>query len=312
MKLISVVTPCYNEEQNVESVYHQVKQVFINLPNYEYEHIFIDNSSTDDTLKILKEIAKADHRLKIIVNIRNFGHIRSPYHGILQSNGDATILLVADLQDPPIMINDYICKWEQGYDIVIGTKAKSKENQLMFLIRKIFYNTISKISETDQIKNFTGFGLYDKSFIDILKTLDEPYPYFRGLISELGFNRIEIPYEQPKREKGKTNNNFYTLYDIAMLGFINYSKLPLRMAAFIGFSVSFLSILTAIGYFMAKLIFWNTFSIGMAPLVVGFFFLGGIQLFFLGIIGEYIGAIFTQVKKRPLVVEKERINFKQF
>ena len=312
MKLISVVTPCYNEEQNVESVYHQVKQVFINLPNYEYEHIFIDNSSTDDTLKILKEIAKADHRLKIIVNIRNFGHIRSPYHGILQSNGDATILLVADLQDPPIMINDYICKWEQGYDIVIGTKAKSKENQLMFLIRKIFYNTISKISETDQIKNFTGFGLYDKSFIDILKTLDEPYPYFRGLISELGFNRIEIPYEQPKREKGKTNNNFYTLYDIAMLGFINYSKLPLRMAAFIGFSVSFLSILTAIGYFMAKIIFWNTFSIGMAPLVVGFFFLGGIQLFFLGIIGEYIGAIFTQVKKRPLVVEKERINFKQF
>jgi glycosyltransferase involved in cell wall biosynthesis len=309
MKLISVVTPCYNEEENVESVYKQVKQVFINLPNYEYEHIFIDNSSTDNTVKILKEIAKKDHHLKIIINIRNFGHIRSPYHGILQSNGDATILLVADLQDPPILINDYISKWEQGYDIVIGTKAKSKENQLMFLIRKIFYNTISKISETDQIKNFTGFGLYDKSFVDILKTIDEPYPYFRGLISELGFNRVEIPYEQPKREKGKTNNNFYTLYDIAMLGFINYSKLPLRMAAFIGFAVSFLSILTAIGYFIAKIIFWNTFSIGVAPLVVGFFFLGGIQLFFLGIIGEYIGAIFTQVKKRPLVVEKERINF---
>ena len=310
MKLISVVTPCYNEELNVESVYQQVKEVFLSLPNYEYEHIFIDNSSTDNTLKILKEIAKKDNRLKVIVNIRNFGHIRSPYHGILQSNGDATILLVADLQDPPLMIIEFISKWEQGYDIVIGTKAKSKENKAMFLIRKIFYNTISKISETDQVKNFTGFGLYDKSFVDILKTLDEPYPYFRGLIAELGFNRIEIEYEQPRREKGKTNNNFYTLYDIAMLGFINYSKLPLRMAAFIGFFISFLSILTAIGYFIAKLIFWNTFSIGMAPLVVGFFFLGGIQLFFLGIIGEYIGAIFTQVKKRPLVIEKERINFK--
>lgn len=308
-RLISIVTPCYNEEQNVENLSQQVRAVFDVLSHYNYEHIFIDNSSTDRTVGILKEMASADSHVKLILNIRNFGHIRSPYYGILQANGDAVILVVADLQDPPSMIAQFVEKWEEGYKIVIGTKNKSKENKLMFFIRKLFYKAISKISETEQVKNFTGFGLYDKSFVDILRQLDEPYPYFRGLITELGFNRFEIPYVQPKRDKGKTNNNFYTLYDIAMLGFINYSKLPLRMASFIGFAVSFLSILIAFGYLFAKLIFWDTFSIGVAPLVIGLFFFGGVQLFFLGIIGEYIGAIFTQVKKRPLVVEKERINF---
>jgi len=309
MKLISIVTPCYNEEQNVENLYQQVKVIFDVLPQYKYEHIFIDNSSTDKTVEILKKIAIIDPNIKIIVNIRNFGHIRSPYYGILQANGDAVILLVADLQDPPYLITKFLEKWEDGFKIVIGTKYKSKENQLLFFIRKIFYNTISGISETEQVKNFTGFGLYDKTFVSILKTIDEPYPYFRGLITELGFERTEIPYIQPKREKGKTKNNFYTLYDIAMLGFINYSKLPLRLASFIGFAVSLLSFLIAMGYLIAKLIFWSTFSIGVAPLVIGLFFFGGVQLFFLGIIGEYIGAIFTQVKKRPLVIEKERINF---
>ena len=309
MKLISIVTPCFNEEQNVEAVYQQVKDVIISLPEYRFEHIFIDNSSSDRTVEILKEIASKDPNLKIIVNIINFGHIRSPFYGILQSKGDAAILIVSDLQDPPSLIKDFIKKWEEGYKIVIGTKTKSKESKLMFLIRKIFYNLISKISETDQIKNFTGFGLYDRHFIDILRTLEEPYPYFRGLISELGFNRIEIPYTQPKREKGKTKNNFYTLYDIAMLGFVSYSKLPLRLASFIGFGVSLFSFLIALIYLIYKLIFWNYFSVGIAPLVMGIFFFGGVQLFFLGIIGEYIGAIFTQVKKRPLVIEKERINF---
>ncbi len=309
MKLISVVTPCFNEEQNVEIVYQKVKEVFSKLPEYKYEHVFIDNSSSDRTVEILKSISKTDRNIKIIVNIRNFGHIRSPYYGILQSKGDAVILLVCDLQDPPLLIIDFVKKWEEGNKIVIGTKAKSKENKIMFLIRKIFYTLISKISETDQIKNFTGFGLYDKGFIDILRTLDEPYPYFRGLITELGYCRIEIPFNQPRRDKGKTKNNFYTLYDIAMLGFVSYSKLPLRLASFIGFAVSFLSFLIAMAYFVAKLVFWNTFTIGIAPLVIGIFFFGGIQLFFLGVIGEYIGAIFTQVKKRPLVIEKERINF---
>jgi len=309
MKLISIVTPCYNEEQNVETLYQQVKDIFNKLPEYNYEHIFIDNSSSDNTLIILKGIASIDHHLKIIVNVRNFGHIRSPYHAILQSNGDATILIVADLQDPPSLITDFINKWEEGYKIVIGTKTKSKENKLMYRFRKLYYNTISKISDTDQIKNFTGFGLYDRQFIEILRSLEEPYPYFRGLITELGFSRIEIPYTQPKRERGKTKNNFYTLYDIAMLGFVSYSKLPLRLASFIGFGVSLFSFLIALIYLVYKLIDWNNFSVGIAPLVIGIFFFGGVQLFFLGIIGEYIGAIFTQVKKRPLVIEKERINF---
>jgi glycosyltransferase involved in cell wall biosynthesis len=311
MKIISIVTPCYNEEQNVETLYREVKEVFDNKIIYGYEHIFIDNASTDNTVVILKKLAKIDKNVKIIVNARNFGHIRSPYYGILQSNGDAVILIVADLQDPPSMIADFINKWEEGYKIVIGVKNKSKENRLMFFIRKIFYNTIAKISETDQIKNFTGFGLYDRRFIDVLRNVNEPYPYFRGLIAELGFNRHEILYTQPRRKEGKTKNNFYTLYDMAMLGFVNYSKLPLRLASFIGFGVSLLSFFIALIYLVYKLLYWNNFSVGIAPLVIGIFFFGGVQLFFLGIIGEYIGAIFTQVKKRPLVIEKERINFDQ-
>ena len=309
MKLISVVTPCYNEEENVNSIYNEVKNVFAKLPDYTYEHIFIDNASQDKTVSILKDIASKDKNVKIIVNSRNFGHIRSPYYGLLQANGDAVILMVADLQDPPLLINDFISKWEEGYKIVTGTKTKSNENRIVFLIRKMFYNTISRISEANQIKNFTGFGLYDRQFIEILRNLDEPYPYFRGLIAELGFCRIEIPYTQPKREKGKTKNNFYTLYDIAMLGFVNHSKLPLRLSSFIGFTVALLSLLIAVAYFVYKLVFWKDFQVGIAPLVIGIFFFGGVQLFFLGIIGEYIGAIFTSVKKRPLVVEKERINF---
>ena len=309
MKLISIVTPCFNEELNVEAVYQQVKNVFAKLPDYRYEHIFIDNDSSDRTVEILKSIATVDPNLKIIVNARNFGHIRSPYYGIMHTKGDAVILIVSDLQDPISLIIDFVKKWEEGFKIVIGTKIKSKENKLMFLIRKLFYNTISRISETDQIKNFTGFGLYDRQFIEILRNLDEPYPYFRGLIAELGFCKIELSYSQPKREKGKTKNNFYTLYDIAMLGLVSYSKLPLRLASFLGFSVSLLSLFIALIYLVYKIIFWNDFSVGIAPLVIGIFFFGGVQLFFLGIIGEYIGVIFTQVKKRPLVIEKERINF---
>lgn len=309
MKLVSIITPCFNEEKNVEELYTQIKKVFDKLPEYNYEHIFIDNSSTDKTVEILKLIAKRDKKLKIIVNARNFGHIRSPYYGMLEASGDAVILVVADLQDPPKMIEDFLEYWEKGYKIVIGVKVKSKESKLFFSLRKLFYHTLTKMSETELVKNFTGFGLYDKKFIEILRTLNEPYPYFRGLISEIGYERIEIPYLQPKRERGITKNNFYTLYDIAMLGFVNHSKLPLRLASFIGFGVSFISILIAIIYFFYKLLFWNNFQVGIAPLIIGIFLFGGIQLFFLGVIGEYIGAIYTQVKKRPLIIEKERINF---
>ena len=309
MKLVSVVTPCYNEEENVEEVYRQVKEVFAGLPGYRYEHIFIDNASRDKTVSILKEIAKKDKNVKIIVNAKNFGHIRSPYYAYLQTQGDAIVALVSDLQDPPSMIVDFIRKWEEGYKIVIGIKKKSRENPLMFLIRKLYYNLIDRIAETEHIKSFTGFGLYDKSFVDVLRKLDEPYPYFRGLVAELGQERFEIEYEQPERKRGKTNNNFYTLYDMAMLGFVNHSKVPLRLASFTGFVCAFLSLLVAIGYFIYKLIFWSEFQLGVAPLVVGFFFFMSVQLFFIGMLGEYIGAIYTQAKKRPLVIEKERVNF---
>lgn len=308
-KIISIVTPCYNEEENAADVYEQVKKVFTELPQYDYEHIFIDNASKDKTVEILKKIAQEDRRVKIIVNARNFGHIRSPYHALLQTTGDAAMFLVADLQEPPALINDFIKKWEEGYKIVIGVKNKSKENSIMFGMRKLYYSILKKFADVDQIKNFNGFGLYDKCFVDVLRKLDDPYPYFRGLISEVGFARAEIEYTQSERRKGKSHNSFYDLYDIAMLGFVSHSKLPLRLASMIGFGMSLISLFIAIVYIILKLLFWNAFAWGLAPLIVGIFFFGSVQLFFIGILGEYIGAIYTQVKHRPLVVEKERINF---
>ena len=308
-KKISIVTPCYNEEFNVEPLYEKVKIEMAKLSNYTYEHIFIDNYSSDNTLVKLKSIASVDKNVKIIVNARNFGHIKSPYYGMLQADGDVVISLVSDLQDPPELIPDFIKKWEEGYKIVVGVKEKSEENIIMFSIRKLFYKIIDRISDTSQIQNFTGFGLYDRQFMDVLKNIQEPYPYFRGLVSEMGFSICQIPYLQPKRSKGNTKNNFFTLYDMAMLGFTSHSKVPLRMSSFIGFVVAFLSILIATIYLVYKILFWDNFQVGIAPLVIGFFFFGGVQLFFLGIIGEYISAILTQVKNRPLVIEKERINF---
>jgi glycosyltransferase involved in cell wall biosynthesis len=309
MKQISILTACYNEEENIELLYNKVKKQMQVLESYKYEHLFIDNASTDKTVEILKRIAAQDKNVKIIVNARNFGHIRSPFHGIRQCFGDAVISIVADLQDPPELIPQLIKKWEEGFKIVVGVKNKSKENPIMYGIRKIFYGLLSRASETEQIKNFTGFGLYDKKFIDTLRNIDDPYPYFRGLIGELGFDVTQISYTQPKREHGKTKNNFYTLYDMAMLGFVNHSKLPLRLASFIGFGVAVVSLLAAFIYFIYKLIYWDSFQTGTAPLVIGLFFFSSIQLFFIGIIGEYIGAIHTQVRKRPLVIEKERVNF---
>ena len=309
-KTISVVTPCYNEEDNIYDVYKAIKEIREIHHQYEWEHIFIDNSSVDKTLDLLKEIAYKDKRVKIIVNIRNFGHIRSHVYGYLAAKGDAVIVFLCDLQDPPELIKDFIKKWEEGYKVVVGVKNKSEENPLMFFLRKIFYRIITNISETDQILNFTGFCLYDKSFLNIIRKLEDPYPYFRGLVAEYGQNRFEIPYTQRKRKKGKSKNSFYTLYDSAMLGFVNYSKLPFRLATFIGFVVSMISLLIGIAYFIYKLLFTSEiFPIGPAPLIVGLIFLGAVQLIFIGIIGEYVGTIHTQVLKRPLVIEKERINF---
>jgi polyisoprenyl-phosphate glycosyltransferase len=308
-KLISIVTPCYNEEKNVEDLYMQVKQIFERLPDYLYEHIFIDNASRDNTVRILKRIAAKDSNVKIIVNSRNFGHIRSPFYGLLQAHGDAIVLLVADFQDPLELIEQFIVKWQLGYKIVIGVKKQSKESVPMFFIRNVYYNLINSLAETKLIKNYTGFGLYDREVLEILKAMRDPYPYFRGIICDIGFDKAIVEYVQPRRVHGITKNNFYTLYDMAMLGITNHSKIPLRLATMFGFVTSFLSGCVGAGYLIYKLLFWNWFSVGIAPLVIGLFFFASVQLFFIGVIGEYIGSIYTQVQQRPLVIEKERINF---
>ena len=309
MKLISIVSPCYNEEENVLALYEQVKAIFKNFPQYSYEHIFIDNASTDKTVEIIREIAAKDKNVKLIINSRNFGHIRSPFYGLLQAKGDAVILLVSDLQDPPSLIPEFIQKWEEGYKIAVGVKNQSHESPFMFAIRKWGYRLISKISNVRLIKNFTGFGLYDQSIIEILRQMDDPYPYFRGMISEIGFEAAQISFTQPARKRGLTKNNFYTLYDIGMLGITSHSKVPIRLAAMAGFALSILSFFMAIIFTLLKIIFWSHFSLGIAPILIRFFFFSSVQLFFIGLLGEYIGAIHTQVMKRPLVIEKERVNF---
>ncbi len=309
MKLLSVVTACYNEEENVEELYGQVKRIMKGFRKYRYEHIFIDNASRDRTVPILKGIAARDRNVKVIVNTRNFGHIRSPYHALLQARGDAVISIVADLQDPPQLIREFIGMWEKGYRIVVGVKKQSEESRMVFGIRRLYYKLIGRLSEIELIPNFTGFGLYDKKVVEILREIDDPYPYFRGLICDIGFEQARIEYDQPARRRGITKNNFYTLYDLAILGITNHSKVPLRLATMIGFVLAAISLLVALGYFVYKLLFWNSFSVGIAPIVISVLFFSSVQLFFIGIIGEYIGAVHTQILKRPLVVEKERVNF---
>jgi glycosyltransferase involved in cell wall biosynthesis len=307
-KLVSIVTPCFNEAENVEELYSRIQTTLKGM-DFNYEHIFIDNSSTDETVSILKAIALKDKRVKIIVNSRNFGHIRSPYYGLLQGSGHAVIIMASDLQDPPELIPQFIRKWEDGYKVVIGIKTKSEEFGLFYFLRSLYYRVLRSLSDVRLIDNYTGFGLYDQRVIEILRTINDPYPYFRGLIADIGFEMAEIAFTQPRRKRGITKNNFYTLYDMAMLGVTNYTKIPLRLATMFGFFSALISFLVGLIYLIYKLIFWYQFSLGSAPLVIGLFFLGSVQLMFLGIVGEYIGAIYTQVMHRPLVIEKERINF---
>lgn len=309
MKLISVVTPCYNEQDNVQECAKVIKDVFSKYPNYLYEHIFIDNASTDATAEILRDMAAADPLIKVILNSRNFGHIKSPYHGLLQAKGDAVVLFVADMQDPADLLNVFFEKWEEGYKTVVGTKKTSEESSLMFSIRKLYYKTVNSLSNIELIDNFTGFGLYDREVMDHLRKIEDPYPYFRGLVAEIGLGIYKVPYDQPIRARGITKNNFFTLYDIGMLGIISHSLVPLRIATMTGFLISIVSLLAALIYFVLKLVFWNSFSLGLAPVVIGIFFFSSVQLFFVGILGEYLGSVHTYAKKRPLVVEKERINF---
>lgn len=309
MKKISIVTPCYNEESNVHELYDRIKNVMQSLKQYEYEHIFIDNASTDKTVDLVKKICQKDRSVKLIVNTRNFGHIRSPVYGLTQATGDAVILLASDLQDPPEMIKEFVDNWEQGYKVVMAVKNQSEESPLFYAVRKLFYESIARISDVKLVKNYTGTGLYDKKIIEILRLIDDPYPYFRGLIADLGFEKKIIHFRQPTRKRGFSKNNFYTLYDIGMLGIVSYSRVPLRLATMIGFGMSVLSLVISLIYLVLKVLNWNQYSLGMASLLIGFFFMTSIQLFFIGIIGEYVGTILTQVQRRPLVIEKERINF---
>jgi polyisoprenyl-phosphate glycosyltransferase len=310
MKSISVVTPCYNEEENVREVVRRTGEVMKSLPQYDYEHIFIDNASKDSTVAILREIAASNPRVKVIVNARNFGHLRSPLHGLYQASGDAIFLLFSDLQDPPELLIPMIEQWEKGFPVVLGVKTSSEESGLMFRVRTAYYRIIRSLTDIETFEHFTGFGLYDRVVIETLKTrFKDPYPYFRGMIAETGYAHASVPYNQKRRERGITKNNFYSLYDLAMLGITNLSKVPLRFATFVGFACAGLSVLLGFVYFFYKLLFWNNFSVGVAPIVIGVFFFVSIQLVCLGILGEYIGAIHTQVQNRPLVIERERINF---
>jgi len=305
------VTPAYNEEENIEILVQEVKKLFTGvLAKYDYEHIIIDNGSVDKTASIVRTICLNDKNVKLIINSRNFGHIRSPVHALKQAKGDAVISLVADLQDPPSLIPEFIKIWEEGqYKMVLGTKRTSEESSIFFIIRKIYYAIVTKLADIELIKNFTGFGLYDRVVMDAVKHIDDVYPYWRGLICEVGFAKYLFPYDQPVRKRGITKNNFYTLYDIAMLGITTHSKVPLRLCTIFGFLISFLSLLVAAAYLLAKLFFWDQMSLGMAPLIIGMFFFSAVQLFVIGLLGEYVGNIHTQILRRPLVVERERINF---
>ena len=309
-KVISIVIPCYNEEENVENMADAVVQLFMTqLINYDYEIIFIDNNSMDNTRALLRKICAGNKKIKAIFNARNFGQFNSPYHAICQSAGECTILLCCDFQDPLDLIPVFIKEWENGYKIVSGIKTASKENKMMRFIRTIYYKMIKKMSDVEQIEHFTGFGLYDASFVKILRKLNDPIPFLRGIVAELGFKRKNIEYMQLRRKAGRTKNNWYSLFDAGMLSVTSYTKIGLRVATIVGFFMSILSFCAAFYYLIYKLLYWSTFDAGIAPLVVGMFFLGSLQLFFIGFIGEYIMSINIRIMNRPLVIEEERINF---
>ena len=309
MKKISILIPCYNEEENIVPISQAVIETMErDLPEYAFELVFIDNDSTDGTRDIIRGLCRENPRIKAIFNARNFGQFNSPYYGMLQVTGDCVIEMVADFQDPVELIPQYVHEWEKGYKIVIGIKTSSQENRIMYWLRSCYYRTIKKLSDVEQIEHFTGSGLYDREFIEILRRLDDPTPFLRGIVAELGYKRKEIPYEQPRRRAGKTHNNFYKLYDAAMLSVTSYTKAGLRLATIFGSLCAGLSLAVALVYLVMKLIWWDRFPAGMAPMLIGMLFLGSIQLFFIGLLGEYIMSINQRVMKRPLVIEEERIN----
>lgn len=302
--------PCYNEEENARPIYEAVRnELQKSCPQYNYEILFIDNKSKDGTREIIRQICAEDSNVKAIFNARNFGQFNSPYYGMIHTTGDCTITICADFQDPVELIPRFVAEWEKGYKVVIGRKTSSKENGFIYFLRGCYYKIIKKMSSVEQIEHFTGFGLYDRSFLDVLRRLDDPTPFIRGIVAELGPERKEIEYTQPQRRAGKTHNNWYSLYDAAMLSFTSYTKVGLRIATFAGFLVSAASFLIALYYLVMKLVYWDRFMAGNIPILIGVFFLGGVQMFFIGLLGEYIMSINARVMHRPLVVEEERLNF---
>ena len=310
MKKISVLIPCYNEEENVVPISEAViKTLQKDLPEYDYELVFIDNDSQDHTRSLIRQLCDENPKIKAIFNARNFGQFNSPYYGMLQITGDCVIEMVADFQDPVELIPQYVHEWEKGYKIVIGIKTSSKENRLMYWLRGCYYKMMKKLSDVEQIEQFTGSGLYDRDFIEVLRNLDDPTPFLRGIVAELGFKIKQIPYEQPKRRAGETKNHFYQLYDAAMLSITSYTKAGLRLATIFGSICSLISMVVAVVYLVMKLMYWDRFPAGMAPVLIGMCFLGSVQIFFLRLMGEYILSINARVMKRPLVIEEERLNF---
>jgi len=314
---LTLLAPCFNERDNVALLHQRLTAVVAELPDLACELVFIDNASTDGTQDELRKLVAQTERqpagglpVKAILNQRNFGHVRSPYHGLLEVSGDAVVVMASDLQDPPELVTELIKKWREGYVVVMGQKIQSEESWLFFTLRRVYYKVVKRLADVELIENATGFGLYDRKVIEDLRAMEDPYPYVRGLVCELGYPVARVPYEQPLRKRGITKNNFYTLYDVAMLGITSHSKVPLRLATMVGFGASALSFLVGFAYLVYKLIFWERFALGIAPVVIGLFFFASVQLFFIGILGEYLGSIHTKVTKRPLVIEKERIGWK--
>lgn len=313
MKKISIVTGCYNEQGNIQELYERLILVLRQFPGFSYEIIVADNCSTDGTRDLLREMASRDGNFKVIFNSNNFGPIRSGYNAFLHATGDAVVLMSADLQDPPEIVAEFIRKWEEGYQVVAGVKSGTQERLLVSVLRRAYYKLLSKFSETEHvIQGFTGFGLYDRKFMDAVRKFHDPVPYFRGFVGEIGFRRAEVKFTQPQRKHGRSKHSFISLYSYAITGFVNHSKLPLRLATFSGFCLAGLNLLVAFLYLAYKLMYWETFSVGVAPIVIGLFFFSAVQLIFIGIVGEYIGEILTQVKNRPLAIVDETINFDRF
>ncbi len=309
-KKISIVIPCYNEEENVRELYRKTKEILkAKLAEYSYEILFIDNDSRDRTREHLREICSGDAQVRAIFNAKNFGQFNSPYYGMCQAAGDCAILVACDFQDPLELIPEFVEEWEHGYKIVCGIKTASRENKAMRFLRTCYYRTIKRMSDIEQIEHFTGFGLYDRSFLEVLRNLDDPTPFLRGIVAELGFRRKDIPYEQQKRAAGKTHNNWATLYDAAMLSFTSYTKVGLRIATIIGSVFSGISLMIAFAYLIMKLIHWERFVAGTIPVLLAVCILGSVQIFFIGLLGEYILSMNKRIMKRPLVIEEERINF---